>query len=104
MEEGEEHQEDDGKKKDQNPHKSAHEHEKCLRCGGKLVVSRKSLIKSRSVWWQKPWGSAIHMDEPVVSYACISCGSVYFFLRNKSKVIREYKELSERDKDLVGRM
>jgi hypothetical protein len=77
------------------------EDDKCLRCGGKLVVSRRTLLKARTVWWQKPWGSSIYMDEPVVSWACMSCGSVFYFLRNKSKVLREYDELEKDEKTRI---
>ena len=76
---------------------------KCLRCGGKLVESRETLMKARSVWWQKPWGSSLAMDEPVVTYACMGCGAVFFYLRSKSKVIREYRELAETEKKEIDR-
>jgi DNA-directed RNA polymerase subunit RPC12/RpoP len=72
-----------------------HEAKKCTHCGGKLVISRRTLIQSRSLWWQKPWGSTLTMDEPVVPYACMKCGGVFLFLRNGPKVTREYNQQSD---------
>jgi len=103
MQKGKEHHKPDAKKGVHKTHKTVDGHDKCLHCGGKLFMSRDTLMKARSVWWQKPWGSVISMDEPVVSYACITCGSVFFFLRNKHKVAREYYHLSDSERKIVDR-
>lgn len=71
----------------------------CPYCGGKMLKSRRNILQGMShVYWQKPWGSMFKMDEPVVTMACVNCGGVLLALRDSSKVAREWKNLSDKEK------
>jgi hypothetical protein len=70
---------------------------KCQSCGGILVRSRK-FIASTNMYWNKPWGSALKMSAPVIPYACMNCGRVYLFLGDKKKIIREYNDQPEAER------
>lgn len=74
----------------------------CPYCGGKMLKSRKNLLQSMShVYWQKPWGPMIKMDEPVVTMACVNCGGVLLALRDSAKVSREWVALSDKEKKRI---
>ena len=73
----------------------------CPLCGDKMLSSRKTLLQSIHLYWQKPWGPALKMDEPVVPYACMKCGHVMMFLRDSNKVRREYERLPQEETEKV---
>ena len=68
---------------------------KCSNCGEELLPTRKTKVVHQYLYWQKPWGSAFTMDEVYLPHACMKCGNVQFFLKNRERVIQEYSELSE---------
>lgn len=71
----------------------------CPYCGGKMLKSRRNLLQGMShVYWQKPWGSMLKMDEPVVSLACVRCGGVILALRDSAKISREWEKLTDEEK------
>lgn len=76
----------------------------CPFCGGRMLRSRQTpLQRLVHLYWQKPWGPALTMDEAVVPLACVQCGGVIFALRDAAKVAREWEELSEeRRAEILG--
>ncbi len=73
----------------------------CPYCGGRMLKSRKSMLQGIHIYWQKPWGSPLKMDEAVKPLACIQCGGVILALRDASRVAREWKNLSEEEKQKI---
>ena len=73
----------------------------CPYCGGQMLKSRKSVLQGIHVYWQKPWGSALKMDEAVVPLACVKCGGVILALRDSHRVFREWSNLSEEEKQKI---
>lgn len=73
---------------------------KCDSCDEPLVRSRK-FMASTNMYWNRPWGSALKMSAPVIPYACMKCGKVYLYIRDRNKIIREYNELSEAEKNQI---
>lgn len=67
----------------------------CPYCGGKMLRSRKSVLQGIHIYWQKPWGPVLKMDEPVVPLACVHCGGVILALRDATRVVREWDALPE---------
>lgn len=65
----------------------------CPYCGGRMLKSRKSMLQGIHVYWQKPWGPTLRMDEAVVPLACVQCGGVIFALRDAARVAREWDKL-----------
>ena len=63
-----------------------------------MLNSRKSMIQNTRIYWQKPWGNALKMDEPIIPLACVQCGGVILALRDSAKVTREWNNLSDEDK------
>jgi DNA-directed RNA polymerase subunit N (RpoN/RPB10) len=75
---------------------------KCPYCGGRMLASRRNILSGMThMYWQKPWGQSLRMDEPIVPMACVSCGAVLFALRDSARVSREWQALSEADKRRV---
>ena len=70
----------------------------CPYCGGQMFKSRKTMLQGIHIYWQKPWGSTLKMDEAVMPLACVECGGVILALRDASRVSREWKQLSEKEK------
>ncbi|MEW5937541.1 MAG: hypothetical protein AB1665_06970 [Candidatus Thermoplasmatota archaeon] len=71
----------------------------CPFCGGPMLRSRRSpLQRLVHLYWQKPWGSTLRMDEPVVPLACVQCGGVIFALRDAARVAREWVTLGEEER------
>jgi len=73
----------------------------CPYCGGLMLKSRKSMLQGIHIYWQKPWGSTLKMDEAVRPLACVQCGGVILALRDASRVAREWKKLSEEEKEKI---
>lgn len=71
---------------------------RCVTCGDTLVPSRK-FIASTYMYWNRPWGSMLKMSVPVTPYACMTCGRVYLYLSDKNKIIREFNELPEEERE-----
>ena len=66
-----------------------------------MLKSRKSMLQGIHVYWQKPWGSTLKMDEAIVPLACVQCGGVILALRDATRVAREWENLPEDEKDRV---
>jgi len=73
----------------------------CPYCGGRMLASRKSMLQGIAVYWQKPWGSTLKMDEPVVPLACVQCGAVVMALRDAARVSREWQALTTEERNKV---
>jgi len=66
-----------------------------------MVKSRKTMLQGVHIYWQKPWGSPLKMDEAVRPLACVDCGGVILALRDASRVSREWKALDENEKKVA---
>jgi len=77
------------------------EKRRCPNCKGIIISNRKTLLQNINVYWQKPWGGTLKMDEPVMPYACVVCGQVTLILKNRKKVVREWNELSDDEKKMA---
>jgi hypothetical protein len=64
------------------------------------VESRK-FLGSNQVYWNRPWGSTLKMSVPVIPYVCMHCGRVYLYLGDRNKVIREFTNLSEKEREFM---
>lgn len=73
---------------------------KCVSCGATLLRSRK-FIASKHMYWNRPWGGTLKMSDPVIPYACMGCGRVYLYLRDKNRIIREFCDLPEAEKTKI---
>ena len=73
----------------------------CPYCGEQVLESRKTLLHGDNIYWQKPWGLALKMDEAVVTMACMECGGVSFKLRDSPRVLREYRELPDDERGRI---
>jgi hypothetical protein len=73
----------------------------CPYCKGTMVASRKSMLQGIHIYWQKPWGPILKMDEAVVPLACVHCGGVMLALRDASRVAREWEKLSEEERQSI---
>lgn len=73
----------------------------CPYCGGQMLNSRRSMIQNARIYWQKPWGNALKMDEPIIPLACVQCGGVILALRDSARVAREWEKLSDEEKNKV---
>ena len=82
-------------------HDSRRENWKCPHCGQPMIKSRNSILQSIKVYWQKPWGTIIKMDEPVIPFACVNCGYVMMMLRDHHKVSNEWNRLSDEERKKV---
>ncbi len=76
-------------------------HVECPYCGGEMLQSRKSMLQGIHIYWQKPWGSTLKMDEAIIPLACVQCGGVILALRDAARVSREWANLSEEEIDSV---
>ena len=74
---------------------------KCASCGEPLLPTRKTKVIHEYPYWQKPWGSAFTMDEVIIPYACMKCGVVQFFLRNRENVVQEYNDLTPDEREEI---
>ena len=91
--------------KQKSPISGSLEHVGCPYCGGRMLKSRKNLLRGMThIYWQKPWGSILKMDEPVVPMACVTCGAVMMALRDSARVAREWRELSDEDRKRIESM
>ncbi len=79
-------------------------HVECPYCGGQMLKSRKTMLQGIHIYWQKPWGTTLKMDEAILPLACVDCGGVILALRDASRVSREWKKLSENEKKAVLEM
>ena len=70
----------------------------CPYCGGQMLKNRKSMIQSTRIYWQKPWGNVLKMDEAIIPLACVQCGGVILALRDAARVAREWEKLSDEEK------
>lgn len=73
----------------------------CPYCGGRMLQGRKTFLQGVHIYWQKPWGPTIRMDEAVMPLACVECGGVILALRDSGKVSREWHALSEEEKNRI---
>ncbi len=73
----------------------------CPYCGGKMLKSRKSMIQNTRIYWQKPWGNALKMDEAILPLACVQCGGVILALRDSARIAREWNNLSDEEKNKI---
>ena len=73
----------------------------CPYCGGRMLKSRKSMIQNTRIYWQKPWGNTLKMDEAIVPLACVQCGGVILALRDSARVAREWNNLSDDEKNNI---
>ncbi|MCK5309228.1 MAG: hypothetical protein KAJ64_01125 [Thermoplasmata archaeon] len=73
----------------------------CPYCGGQMLKSRKSMLQGIHVYWQKPWGSTLKMDEAIVPLACTQCGGVILALRDATRITREWEALPDEDKNKI---
>jgi len=71
---------------------------KCPYCGGTMLQGRKSMLQRMHMYWQKPWGPVLKMDEAVLPLACVRCGGVVLALREGARVAREWEKLTEEEK------
>jgi ribosomal protein S27AE len=78
-------------------------HVECPYCGGEMFQSRKSMLQGIHVYWQKPWGPTLKMDEAIIPLACVKCGGVILALRDAARVSREWANLSEAEKNAIER-
>ena len=44
------------------------------------------------------------MSDPVIPYACMSCGRVYLYLSDKNRIIREFCDLPEAEKKKIEKL
>ena len=63
-----------------------------------MLKSRKTMLQGIHIYWQKPWGPTLKMDEAIIPLACVECGGVMLALRDANRVTREWKKLSEEEK------
>ncbi len=66
-----------------------------------MLKSRKSMLQGIHVYWQKPWGSTLKMDEAIVPLACTQCGGVILALRDATRITREWEALPDEDKNKI---
>ncbi len=66
-----------------------------------MLNSRKSMIQNTRIYWQKPWGNVLKMDEPILPLACVQCGGVILALRDSARVAREWDALSDEEKNKI---
>ena len=66
-----------------------------------MLKSRKSMLQGIHVYWQKPWGNTLKMDEAIVPLACIQCGGVILALRDVTRITREWEALPDEDKNRI---
>ena len=66
-----------------------------------MLKSRKSMLQGIHVYWQKPWGPTLKMDEAIVPLACVQCGGVILALRDATRITREWEALPDEDKNRI---
>ena len=66
-----------------------------------MLNSRKSMIQNTRIYWQKPWGNALKMDEAILPLACVQCGGVILALRDSARIAREWNNLPDEEKNMI---